>query len=380
MSCRSTASLTLLVSLMFLSGPARAAEIVQSQTLSPDRESTGEYFGGSLAVDGTTLVVGAPSARSNGSRTGAVYLYELRGDVWVQADRLTASDPVAADRFGSSVALSGDLLAVAARRQRVDRRRRGAVYIFERHGGEWLEVKKLVSRVSAGRERPYGSSVLADAARVAVQSREGIDVHRRQGGAWPLDEHFPNRGALALQGRALTTSSFAGDGLTQFRRRAGGWVEQDTLVAPAGECSWGDVVSRTGRRMAVADPTDTRCPELQPGMVHVYRRGGKRWMEEARVQPRIASSFGVDVGFFGFSTALGDRLLLVKASDNTFPWDTGTVYVFERSGSSWIERLKLEATEGERHFGRALAVGDSHFFVSSPGERPGKVLIFRQGD
>lgn len=64
-----------------------------------------------MAVSGDTAVIGAPG--KNGS-AGAAYLYVYSGARWRQQARLTASDGVAGDQFGFSVAFSGDTALVGA--------------------------------------------------------------------------------------------------------------------------------------------------------------------------------------------------------------------------------------------------------------------------
>lgn len=65
----------------------------------------GAFFGWSVAVDGDTVVVGAPQGAEE--LIGAVYVYGPAGAGWTQTARLTASDAARADWFGQSVAVSG---------------------------------------------------------------------------------------------------------------------------------------------------------------------------------------------------------------------------------------------------------------------------------
>ncbi len=365
--------------LVLFQAPAARAEnpFPLVQTLRP-AASHGEFFGGALAEEGPRLAVGASGADDLGVNSGAVYVYEFGPRGWQLDSRLTASDGSANDRFGSSVVLSGGTLVVAARRQLIDRGRRGAVYVFERQGGEWVETRKLVSDTPTGRERPYGTAVLLSGNRMAVESREGTDLHVRGPGEWPLEESFPGVGAVWLIRRTLLLRDRVEDSpaLLRFRRRRGAWILSDTLVAPSDQCSWGSATGQFGRRLAVADPTDTSCPERAPGQVHLYRRSRNGWREQQVLRPRIQSSHGVDIGSFGSQLALGNRVLLVRAFDQTFPFFTGTVYVFERRGGRWVEADKLETALGRVEYGRELAVGNDFFFVSNPGRRPGLVEVY----
>ncbi len=86
-------------------------------------------FGRSVALssDGSTALVGAPDYP--GSLPGAAYEFIGSGATWTQLQKLTASDGVSGDQFGSSVALSGDgnTALVAARAKNTYQ---GATYVF----------------------------------------------------------------------------------------------------------------------------------------------------------------------------------------------------------------------------------------------------------
>lgn len=70
--------------------------------------------------------MGARGDDDNGSDSGSVYLYDLaNGNA---ETKITASDGASGDIFGNSVALSGNILAVGAFGDNVNR---GSVYLFD---------------------------------------------------------------------------------------------------------------------------------------------------------------------------------------------------------------------------------------------------------
>jgi hypothetical protein len=85
-----------------------------------------DKFGSSIAISGDTLIVGAPNESSaakgvdgdqsdNGAwNSGAVYVFTKLGDSWHQQAYIKASNTDLSDHFGSSVAMSGDILVVGA--------------------------------------------------------------------------------------------------------------------------------------------------------------------------------------------------------------------------------------------------------------------------
>ena len=133
----------------------------------------GDAFGVSVAVSGDTAVVGAPVAEGGRSDTDAAYVFqrdEGGPGNWGEVTKLTGSDAQAGDFFGSSVAISGDTVAVGAS---------FAVYLFQRDEGgpgNWAEVTKLTA-TDAQAYHGFGNSVAisGDTALVGA-SGEGGDL------------------------------------------------------------------------------------------------------------------------------------------------------------------------------------------------------------
>jgi FG-GAP repeat len=101
--------------------------------LNPDAGGL-DLFGESVALSGTTVVVGAP--RSTGSTTtsgpGAAYVYREVAGVWPTQPTVTLSDPggVAGDYFGWAVAASLANIAVSAIEERQSATAVGAVFLY----------------------------------------------------------------------------------------------------------------------------------------------------------------------------------------------------------------------------------------------------------
>ena len=110
--------------------------MTQKAKLTASDKAAGDYFGGSVAISGDVVVVGAPYADPGGTGTaGAAYVFVKPGGGWAnmtQTAKLTASDKAAGDWFGISVAISGDVVVVGAEYAdpggTIDA---GAAYMFE---------------------------------------------------------------------------------------------------------------------------------------------------------------------------------------------------------------------------------------------------------
>jgi hypothetical protein len=142
--------------------------------------SSGDQFGAAVAAGTDTLVVGAPGNGAAGSLAGAVYVFPRAGGGWGPPQKLLAPDALAADGFGSSVAVAGDLLAAGAPFADAHRRNFGAVYVFERQGDIWFVRQKLTAERFEEDDIQFGASV-AIAGGAIVAGARGEDLHDDQG-------------------------------------------------------------------------------------------------------------------------------------------------------------------------------------------------------
>ena len=86
--------------------------ITQQQKLTASDGTSEVLFGHSVAISGNTLVVGVPY--DGPPYHGSAYVFVRGGATWSEQQKLTAGDGAGGDRFGFSVAISGDTLVVGA--------------------------------------------------------------------------------------------------------------------------------------------------------------------------------------------------------------------------------------------------------------------------
>jgi len=91
-----------------------------------------DTFGYSISLDGETLVIGAAWDNDNGAGSGGINIFtSMDGSDWTEQVKLSASDGDLYDEFGSSVAISGNLVAVGARYDDDNGVDSESVYVFE---------------------------------------------------------------------------------------------------------------------------------------------------------------------------------------------------------------------------------------------------------
>ncbi|MPZ21839.1 MAG: hypothetical protein GEV06_28780, partial [Luteitalea sp.] len=111
-----------------------------------------DHFGSSVAIDGSTVVVGALFADVGGTTNqDAAYVLTRVGDTWTQTAQLTASGGAAGDLFGRSVAINGNTAVVGAPYADVDGNSgQGAAYVFTEAGGNWIQTAQLTASNGSG--------------------------------------------------------------------------------------------------------------------------------------------------------------------------------------------------------------------------------------
>ncbi len=104
------------------------------QLVASDR-SDDDIFGYSVSLNGDNVVIGASRAEGGGSERGQAYVFskdEGGVDTWGEAQRLRASDGANDDRFGGSTAISGSYILVGATGEDGAGLDRGAAYMFKK--------------------------------------------------------------------------------------------------------------------------------------------------------------------------------------------------------------------------------------------------------
>jgi hypothetical protein len=318
----------------------------QEVYLKASNTGAGDHFGGSVALVGNTLAVGAyfeDSADNSAPDSGAVYVFHRTGTVWQQEAYLKASNTDVNDLFGHSVALSGDTLAVGAHFEdsaasgvggnEADNSApdSGAVYVFHRAGTAWHQEAYLkASNTDAGDY--FGHSVALSSDTLAAGA------------------HFEDSAASGVGGNEADNSAPDSGAVYVFHRTGTAWHQEAYLKASntgAGDV-FGYSVALSGDTLAVgAHHEDGAVPGVggnqadnsaqDSGAAYVYRRTDTAWQQEAYLKASNAGAgdvFGVSVALIGDTVAVGAYF-----EDSAAPGvdgnqaddgaiDSGAVYVF----------------------------------------------------
>ncbi|MFB3133484.1 MAG: FG-GAP repeat protein, partial [Rhodothermales bacterium] len=295
------------------------------------------------------LVLSMPAARR---ALSLVLLIVLTTPLWAQVSKLTADDATIGDEFGNVVAFDGDYLIVGALLDDPAGDQSGSAYLFVLIDGVWTEQAKLIPDDAEIRDR-FATSVALSGAYAVVGARSDDDGGDDAGAAYV------------------------------FVRQGQTWTQQAKLIASdAGEGdSFGRAVALDGDYLLVSAPGNDEQGE-RTGAVYVFKRDGETWTQQAKL---TASDAGVLDGF-GSAVALEGALAAIGASGDDFP--TGSVYLFERDGETWIERDNVSSGDGtfDDFFGDTVALSGDYILVGvrrddDDGESSGSAYVFmRDGD
>ncbi len=296
-------------------------EWLETAKLVPSDGAAWDTFGHSVAIQGSTIVVGADDHDTPaGENAGGAWVFERTEEgEWVEVSKLTASDAEAADRFGQAVGVGRDLIVVGA--HGVDESA-GAVYVFGRNEkGSWFETSKLQASDGAAAD-VFGGSVALSGDTIAVGAVGRDDQGIESGAAYVLES----------------------DGV-------GGWAETAKLVSPdpRNYDSFGRV-SLDEDLLVVGAYGGNPQPGINSGTADLFRREGSTWALVSRLLP----SDGRDLDQFGITTAVdGDTAVVGARLDDFWGPDSGSVYVFELEECV----LKLEVDPEAVRAGDELRVG-----------------------
>lgn len=386
---------------------AQVAKLVAS-----DRDEEANY-GKSVSISGNYAVSGAiaedfdANASNYIEDAGAAYIIEKSGNNWQEVKKLVASDRASMDYFGSSVSISGNYIIVGAWGEDEDASggntmsQAGSAYIFERIGGTWVEVQKIVPSDRTFSDR-FGRSVAisGDYAIVGNDQHTVYFFERSSSGEWNevywlhsnSGDYFGYSvsisGNTALVGAIRNSydendgdfEHYAGAAYFITRDGSGNWTVGQKIVASDrydGD-HFGNAVAVNGNRAIVGahfngEDQFGQIVGLHSGAAYIFELAGNTWSQAQKV----VAPDGTDGDEFGISVAIqGDYALVgleVESYEAPSPFEpgigsAGAAYLFDRNTSGvWTYPQMLSASDKSSgdHFGNSVAISGEHIIVGA---------------
>lgn len=336
--------------------------VQEAKIVSPSRYAV-EGFGGITDFANTTLLVANKTSRK-------VYVYSFNGTQWTYDTTLISPDNQSGDDFGASISFKDDLILVGAPLHDSDLDNRnpltsaGAAYLFKKVNGVWTYIQKIIGHgENRSAQDKYGTAVVGQGDTLVVTST---------GDSYDANGRNYVTGAGAAYVWIWTGSS---------------WVLQQKVVPSEriANDNFGWAVALDGDTMAVSSTVHSLDANgansvSGAGAVWVFTRQFGVWSQVQKVVPegtnsRIASdNFGTALSLNGIHLAVGVPYQDYDDSGANPITNAGAVFIFEKSGSTWVQKQKISAPSGGgpriagMRFGQAVDIRDSMMVIGAPSD------------
>ncbi len=268
-------------------------------------------------ISGDRVIVGL------GSSTVKIYDFSDPGSV--AEAKITASDGAANDNFGNAVGIKGNTAIVGAVLDDSPASNAGSAYVFSQSGSSWSQKLRLTaSDASAGDN--FGASVDVFTNYAVIGARMNDDMGDASGSAYI------------------------------FRRTSTSWVQHAKLLPADGAAGdhFGNSVAIYGNTAVVGAPDDDISGSANAGSAYIFKYNGSAWVQQAK----LVASDKKSNDQFGWSVAInGNRVVIGAFRTDDKGGDSGSAYVFDYNGSTWIQKAKLTASDGASGDRLGVSVG-----------------------
>jgi hypothetical protein len=257
----------------------------------------------------------------------------------------------------------------------------GSAYIFTRTGTTWTQQAKLIPLDGiVSDEFGFSVSISGDTALIgasyAGNAWSGLAyVFKRTGTTWAQEAELSASDgqpedqfgwSVAISGDTAVVGSVYDENRTGstyvYTRTGSTWTEQQKLTAS-------DAALEDAFGVSVAIDQDTIIvgagwKDTFIGAAYIYKRSGTTWTQEAKINASDGTNgneFGMAVSISGDLVAVGARFV------NTW---TGAAYIYSRTGTTWTEEARINASDGEYfdQFGWSIAIDGNYVIAGAPGE------------
>lgn len=365
--------------------------------LSNPLEVARSNFGSAVGISQSNVVVGAPlGGFAPLQDAGRVYIYDLSSESPAHS-QMTLQDPTPAanERFGSVVAVSGNIVAVGMPAGD------GCVYLYDLAAGNpRIPVHTILQPTPAADS--FGGALAMDGTRLVVASKidstagtnaGGVHVYELQGAAPPqkiasfynpAPSQFRHFGAAVdLSGERLVVGSVGDDGIPGNKGTAYAYDLASPAAppvelqnpGPATYSGFGSAVSVSGNRVIVGNSLDD-TGGTNSGAVCFYDLAGP--IPGTPVTIRVNPSPAVDDSF-GLAVALdGDRAVVSAPRDDSRVPDGGSIYSYDASATlpdPPLLTLNVAGPSTNDRFGQSVALTGNLLITGAPGDGLGRVYV-----
>ena len=358
--------------------------------------SNGDYFGRSVDIDRNYAIIGADEADADGGTSGEAYIFYKSGGTWSQQVLLSGQSS-GAGQAGEAVAIGGStegLRAAVGIPRYPGGNKQGRVAFYTRSGTTWTHQANVAG--PGGNNSVFGSALQMSGDTTVVGAHEDDTTATNAGRVYV----YTGNGTLQ---QAIASSDIAGDdyfgwdvdidgdlmvasspyknvqqGAAYIFERSGTtWTQKAKIThsSPSNSDRFGwSVACHAG-----ANGTNTIAVGLNDassggspaggGKVYVFTGSGTSYTQQALIQSSDVAASDKFGGYHHDNVAFnkgqdqGDTLFISAAQDDDGGTNTGSLYVFTRSGSTWSQQYKKNAftigPSANAYFGNSISA-DAH--------------------
>jgi hypothetical protein len=340
--------------------------MTQTAELVASNGAANAFFGTSVAISGNTIVVGAGGTTVQGNpRQGSAYVFAEPTKGWrnmTQTAELTASDGYVGDDFGASVAISGNTVAIGAPYASIGSNyQQGASYVFVEPGSRWTNMTQT--------------------AKLTSSDGAANDIF---GGAVAISASTIVVGASEA---TVNGNSSAGKAYV-FVQPESGWTDMTqtaelTASDAIADDYFGSSLAISGNTAVVGAPSDFS------GTAYVFVEPAGGWTNATQTAELTPGSVG-SLLLMGTSVALNGNTVMagaVGATDGGNAYE-GALYVFIEPANGWADEnqsAQLSPSDGGAgdYFGHSLSMVSNAEVVGAPfhdvglSESQGAAYVFQ---
>ena len=333
-------------------------QIIQTAKITPSDPQENDFFGSSVAISANLIVIGAYGKDTLESDAGSAYLFriESNGTSVTQLAQFNASDADSDDFFGFSVAIDGDNIIVGAQGQDSAGSGSGRAYLFKKMPNDSVMQINTIQHLNPNDYDGFGYTVSISGAYIAVSANE-----------WKRDAEYA--GSVYI-----FKSSLEGTNIEQITKLR--------LENARSYDHFGDALSISGEFILIGAYGEDSFGD-RAGSAYLYKKTSDD--SSVRLLGQITASDIQAGDNFGYALAMKDRAFVIGArNEDTIAGNSGSAYIFELdSDDTPVEITKIRATDAESEdaFGSAVAIDGNLTAVGayredSNGIGAGSVYIF----
>ncbi len=355
-------------------------------------------FGEAVAIKGSTIAIGA---YGKNIFTGCVYIFEQKNDTtWEEVQRIDNPNNRHRDYFGSAIALNNKYLAIGAWGDDKKSTNAGAVYIYQKNGDEWIFQTKIYASDADYRDK-FGYSLAMNDQILAVGAYSNDDINISSGTVYlysltnnfneikilrPADagKYWQFGRSIAISDNTIAIGSFGADNFigaayifTKNPEQPWDSVKQTAKISPFDsipDAQFGYAVSINSNTLVVGAPLSK-----DTGFVYVYNTSDN-W-KHINFAKKLKATNTNAKDFFGRAVAITENNIIIgayKKDDSKLGTNSGSVYTFDLTSLEETNIIQPTYTlkSSFDYFGYSIDTYDDYAIIGAPGENNSKGAVY----